>query len=349
MLDFSQTKIVKLAITWAGNKALNEGVVIPGSTVVSVNDYVHEVLTTAFFKPFEKNEEFFYFHHPEDVSQNRTYQACMSIFSNPDAFQEEAEALTRRLYDLSSSPKMTSGEFFLALFDAVELQGESVPAIGIFKIIQKDNYLKVDRSPEHFALGVSEGIGTGKLALAALIFGVDEADGYRLMAIDRVSKKDEASMWLDQFLDARPIEDNYFQTRQYMNMASEFIQEKAVKFGLDKTDKIDLMNRTSFYFKENENFEVDDFVGNLFADEPERQTAFKDFKEDYERSADIQLSDHFDVNKQAVRKTGNVFKSVIKLDENFQIYVKGRRDWIERGFDEEKGRPFYKIYFEQEE
>ena len=30
------------------------------------------------------------------------------------------------------------------------------------------------------------------------------------------------------------------------------------------------------------------------------------------------------------------FKSVIKLDSNFHIYVHGKREWIERGFDEEK-------------
>jgi hypothetical protein len=40
---------------------------------------------------------------------------------------------------------------------------------------------------------------------------------------------------------------------------------------------------------------------------------------------------------------------VIKLDDNFQIHVQGRRDLIERGFDEEKGKPFYKIYFDREE
>jgi len=39
---------------------------------------------------------------------------------------------------------------------------------------------------------------------------------------------------------------------------------------------------------------------------------------------------------------------VIKLDKNFHIYVHGNRDLIEKGFDEAKGKNYYKMYFEQE-
>jgi hypothetical protein len=44
-----------------------------------------------------------------------------------------------------------------------------------------------------------------------------------------------------------------------------------------------------------------------------------------------------------------VFKSILKLDKNFHIYIHGRQDLIERGFDEAKGKHFYKVYFEQEQ
>lgn len=350
MLDFSQTNIVRLAITWSGNKELNEGIVVPKSTLISVNDYAHQVLLSTFFKPFDKIEEFFYFHHDEDLSNNAVYQSCMTIFDNPETLSVQAAILTQRLYDYSTSPKITGGELFIGLFENVELQGEVVPAIGIFKIVHKDSYLKVDRTVESFALQVGEGIATGKLALAALVFGVDEVEGYRVMALDTVSKKnDPTSVWINQFLQIKPIEDGYFNTRHYMNIASDFITQKAApKFGLDKTDKIDLLNRSSFYFKENDNFEIDDFAATLFP-EVEQQEAFKEFKEGYAQESDIPLADQFDISKQAVRKSGKVFKSVIKLDTNFSIYVHGRRDLIERGYDEEKGKPFYKMYFEQEE
>ena len=349
MLDFSQTNVVRMAITWSGNKELNEGTVIPNSTLVSVNEYVHEILINGFLKPFEKLEEFFYFTHTEDLSNNAVYQSCMQIFENPDVLPEQTAILTERLYELSVSPKIKGGEFFAVVFDSVLLQGETMPAIGLFKIVQKDAYLRVERSTEAFALGVMEGIPSGKLALAALILGADEAEGYRILTVDTVKKKDEASMWVSQFLNATPIEDNYFNTRHYMAIASDFINQKApAKFGLDTTEKIDLLNRSSFYFKENENFELDNFAKTLFEDEAQ-QSVFKEFSTEYAESQGIPLEDQFDISKQAVRKSSRVFKNIIQLDENFQIHVQGRRDLIERGFDEEKGKPFYKIYFDREE
>ena len=349
MLDFSQTNVARLSITWSGNKELNEGVVIPNSTLVSVNEYVHEILINGFLKPFEKSEEFFYFTHNEDVTHNAVYQSCMQIFENPEVISEQAAILTQRIYEYSVSPKVKGGEFFVVLFDGVQLQGESMPAIGLFKIVQKDAYLRVERSADAFALGVMEGIASGKLALAALILGVDEAEGYRILTVDSLKKKDEASMWLGQFLGVKPIEDNYFNTRHYMAIASDFINQKApAKFGLGTTEKIDLLNRSSFYFKEHENFELDDFAATLF-DDPEQQAVFKEYKTEYAQYQDLPLEDQFDISKQAVRKSSRAFKNVIQLDENFQIHVQGRRDLIERGYDEEKGKPFYKIYFDKEE
>jgi hypothetical protein len=349
MIDFSQTQIVKLGITWSGNKDKGEGFVIPKSTLVPVNDYAHQVLIAAFFKPFEKLEEFFTFYHDDDVSQNVVYQAAMQVFDNPNGLSDVAAELTRRLYDYSTQPKIGGGEFFMALFDKVGLMGEEIPTIGIFKIISKEPYLRVERSTDAFTLQVGEGIATGKLALAALIFGVDEAEGYRLLTIDNVTKKDDPSVWKDRFLAVKPIEDNYFNTKAYIQMTGDFIKEKAApKFGLNKADTADLMIRSAYYFKENENFEVEDFTKTLFED-GEQQEAFINYKKEYESETAQPLADQFDISKQAVRKSGKVFKSVIKLDSNFHIYVHGRRDLIERGFDEEKGKPFYKVYFDQEE
>jgi hypothetical protein len=349
MLEISQAQILKLAITWSGNKERSEGVVIPKSTLVPLNDYAHEVLLATFLKPFEKSEEFFYFFHPDDVSQNRVYQACFNIFQNPETLSEEAAKLTEQFYMLSASPKIMGGEFFVALINDLIMQGEAMPAIGIFKVVGKNPYLKVDRSTEAFTLQIGEGISTGKMALAALILGADELEGYRVLTVDALTKKDETSIWTQQFLEVLPIEDNYYHTRHYMQLANTFIREKAPhKFGLERADTIDLLNRSSFYFKENEHFEIDDFAEKLF-EEPTQQADFKAFKEEYAQETTLPLDDKFDISKQAVRKSGKVFKNVIKLDENFQIYVQGRRDLIERGFDEDKGKPFYKIYFDRED
>lgn len=349
MLDFSASRLTRFAATWVGNKQRYEGIVIPKQTLIPLHDVAGEMLLGAMLKPYEKTEEFFYFHHEEDVSNHPVYQACHAIFQDAETFSEEAGKLAQLLYEHCEIPKIQGGEFFVALFEDLMLQGEPVQAIGLWKIQTKDPFLKTERTPDSFAINVIEGIPVSKPELSALVFNLDEAEGYRVCAIDTVSKKDERSFWKDEFMRLRPIEDNYFNTRHYISMAGEFITQKApFKFGLDRPETIDLLNRTGNYFKDNDIFEVNDFSQQLFPEE-EQQEAFMEFQDQYKKAYAVPLEDKFDISPQAVKKEFKVFKSVIKLDKNFHIYVHGRRDLIERGFDDEKGKKYYKVYFEDEE
>jgi hypothetical protein len=332
-----------------GNKNRYEGVVIPKQTLVSLHDVAEEMILTTMLKPFEKTQEFFYFHHEEDVTNHPVFQVCNTIFQNPDTLVEQAAQLAQMLYHHSENPKIQGGEFFVAHFEDLQLEGEPTSAIGLWKVQSKESYLKTERTAESFAISVLEGIPTGKMQVAALIFNMDETEGYRICALDAVTKKEERSFWKDEFLRLRPIEDNYFNTRHYISLASEFITQKApFKFGFDRTETIDLLNRSGDYFKDNDTFEVDDFAKNIFPEE-ERQEAFHEFRDQYAKAYAVPLEEKFDISDQAVKKEFKVFKSILKLDKNFHIYVHGRRDLIERGFDEDKGKKFYKVFFENEE
>jgi 37-kD nucleoid-associated bacterial protein len=349
MLDFSATRLTRFSATWVGNKNRYEGVVIPKQTLVSLHDVAEEKILVTMLKSFEKTEEFFYFHHEEDVSNHPVYQACSTVFADPDTLMEEAAKLAQMLYEHCENPKVQGGEYFIAYFEDLMLHGEPTNAIGLWKVQDKDPYLKTERSAESFTISVLEGIPTGKPQVAALIFNVDEAEGYRVCAIDSVSKKDERSFWKDEYLRLRPIEDSYFNTRHYISLASEFITQKApFKFGFDRTETIDLLNRSGDYFKDNDAFEVEDFANTIFP-EQERQEAFHEFRDQYAKAYAVPLEEKFDISDQAVKKEFKVFKSVLKLDKNFHIYVHGRRDLIEKGFDEDKGKKYYKVFFENEE
>ena len=62
---------------------------------------------------------------------------------------------------------------------------------------------------------------------------------------------------------------------------------------------------------------------------------------------DIRIEDEFGISDSAVKKQARSYKSVIKLDRNFHIYVHGNRNLLEQGEDE-KGK-FYKVYYQEEE
>jgi hypothetical protein len=83
--------------------------------------------------------------------------------------------------------------------------------------------------------------------------------------------------------------------------------------------------------------------------EPDLITAFNDYRKDFNNRMHLTAVDDFDVSQTAVKKNQKYMRSVIKLDKNFHIYIHGRHDYVERGFDEEKGQKYYKLYYVNEE
>jgi 37-kD nucleoid-associated bacterial protein len=349
MLDITQAQIARLGITWVGNKDRYEGVVIPKSVLLPVDDYAHELLIATLLKPYVKNEEFHYFHHDEDVTHHPVYQQCMELFADDAQMQPVAQNLTQQLYEYMEGDKLLGGELFIVLLDGIKFMDQDVRAIALMKVQSRINFLRTERTADAFTLRPFEGIGLDKPELAALILQMDELEGYRIAVTDTVTKRDERSFWKDSFLRLQPIEDHFFHTTHHMTMASEFIADKMpISFGLNKADQADLLNRSALYFKENEHFDVGAFSDKLF-EEPEQQEAFMSYRDQYAQGNAIPLEDAFDISNQAVRKQMKILKSVIKLDKNFHLYVHGRRDLIEKGFDNDKGMKFYKVFFQDEE
>ena len=75
--------------------------------------------------------------------------------------------------------------------------------------------------------------------------------------------------------------------------------------------------------------------------------SFKVYKSNYEEEFDTEIADTFAISNAAVKKQARVFKSVLKLDKNFHIYIHGNNELIEKGVDE-AGRKYYKIFYENE-
>jgi hypothetical protein len=118
-------------------------------------------------------------------------------------------------------------------------------------------------------------------------------------------------------------------------------------FNVNKADQADLLNKSMQFFKENESFSFDDFTEQVIQ-QPEVIQSFRDYKEEFESDRDIKIDGQFDISTPAVKKQAKVYKSVIKLDKNFHIYVHGNRRFIEKGYDEERDMQYYKIYYKEE-
>ena len=180
-----------------------------------------------------------------------------------------------------------------------------------------------------------------------IILNTDQESGFRVLIIDSSNKSAEAQYWKDDFLKVKTVANEFHQTNQFLGIAKNFVTKQlSEEFEVTKADQIDLLNRSVEYFKTHEAFNQNQFEKEVFKDS-EIINSFRNFDNNYRQENEIELTDSFDISPQAVKKQARIFKSVLKLDENFHIYIHGNKDLIEQGVDKD-GRKYYKIYYEEE-
>lgn len=342
MLNFSEAELSRLSIHHVGNKSNEEGI-IAAQEEVPLNGNIADLLTTYFTKPF-KAHEFYNFTHESDLNFNEVYTYAKTIFNDAGSLHLQSINVAKHLYEQSNHPKIKSGELYVAYFENCFLDGELVEVVGIFKSEQKDTYLKVFPEGKTFAVNREDGININKLDKGCLIFNDNVDGGFRMLLVDNTNKED-AQYWKDRFLNVKPQEDTYYHTRNYLQMCKSFASEAFPE--ADRIDQMSLVQESAKFFKEEDLFEKVSFEEKVLQ-EPEIIDAFENYKERYKQQYDIQIFDEFDINSEAVKKLKRVFKSVIKLDKNFHVYVHGNRNMIKKGYDEQSQLNFYQLFYKEE-
>ncbi|MFO8067480.1 MAG: nucleoid-associated protein [Bacteroidales bacterium] len=346
IINFDEANLKLFALHKVGNKSADEGYSLSEGTM-EISPELKDILTQYFVSSF-KEVESYHFYHENDLKYNEVYGFVTEIFENPAKLHSQSVNLAKHLYEKSLHPKIKGGEFYVAYFNDCMIDNESVDAIGIFKSEIKDTFLKVYSSNDNFEIESEKGINVKKLDKGCIIFNSEKENGYISFVVDNSSKGAEAHYWIDDFLQLRQRRDEYYNTQNLLSMCKNYVtEEMPQQFEVSKADQIDMLNRSVKFFKENDNFDMDEFSSEVVG-QAEVIESFKKYKNDYQSENEIELSDSFDISDSAVKKQSRYIKSVIKLDKNFHIYVHGNRDMIEQGTDEQ-GRKFYKIFYNEEE
>ncbi len=348
MIEYSQSSIDSLVVHQIGSMAEGEEVRFSRSAMqASEYDSVLDVLKNYFFKPF-KIEAYYNFTHEEGLEHNFVYSCAARMFDDPSSFYATSMELATFLHQNSNHPKIKGGEFYVALFSNCVVDGEICSALGIFKSESKETFLKVYMRGDSFELGAQEGINIRKLDKGCLIFNSEREDGFKVCAVDSLNKGQEARFWMSDFLNLKPREDKYFFTNNYLQLCKGFVGEVFNdENNVPRPDQIDLMNRSIDFFAKNPNFDERTFEKEVIR-QPEVIDAFQDYKTFFEAEKQLPLIDTFEISKDAVKEEKKYFKSILKLDKNFHVYVHGKRQYLEKGFDSERGLNFYKLYYEVE-
>ncbi len=343
--NFSDTELVQLITHKTGNKHKNEALFL-AKELTEVSEESGSLLMEYFLQDF-KLPEFYGFSYSQNPNENNIYSYVKEIFDSEENLISASAKIAQRLYDSSEHPNIKTGELNIAYFNNIQLGDEITDGIGIFKSEQRTPYLKMNEQTNNYQINHDYGIEIKKIDKACIIFNTNEKYGYVVLIIDNVNKSNDAQYWKNEFLNVKPLNDDFYNTKEFLTIAKDFVSKQLPEeFEINRTDKIQLLNRSIDYFKSNEHFNKTDFEEQVFQDE-QLIDSFRNYDQAFRTENNIQIADEFDISGHAVKKQSRVFKSVLKLDKNFHVYIHGDKNLIEKG-TENDGRKFYKIYYENE-
>ncbi len=349
MPSFDDSAIYGVAVHRVGNQAAGESLAL-SEGLLPLDDRLRGLLLQYFITPFKVQE---YYHLGDQEGHgNEVLEAVEAIFDDPESLLEESRRLAELLFGASTHPNIKSGDLFVVYFDECQINGEVTNAVGLFKAENQSQFLKVlhgdgDKWESSFRVEADQGIDIKNLDKGALIFNSEREKGCVVSVVDATNRSADAAYWRDTFLGLVQRQDEYFNTHAELTAYKKFVTDELPQQfeGVSSADRADLLNKSVKYFKQNDNFDVDSFAEEVIQ-QPEVIESFKEYRRQYSEEHQTELPDEFAISEEAVKKQSRVFKSVIKLDKNFHIYVHGNRELIEQGEDE-KGK-FYKVYYHQE-
>ena len=315
----------------------------PGDSMQGFGTDEEEVLKKIFLKPFLSNITTWEFGHEIDLELNPLFKLSESINEGGD-FVTISGKICQHLDAVSKHPNIKEGDLFIMDIDGIVFDGNTYSALGIFKAENKENFIETGSGPGgRTSITFRKGIGSRKLDKACLILFTERP--YTVFIIDTTGN--EADYWKNDFVKVNLKQDAINSTGQFLSIAKSFATKQLpAEFEISKADQIDLLKRSVEYFRQHDSFEKQGFEQEVLQDQ-EVIKSFQNFDSRYRQEKDLLIADEFEISPQVVKQQAKNFKSVLKLDRNFHIYIHGNRELIKQGVDSD-GRKFYKIYFENE-
>lgn len=342
MIQLHESKILHCILHVVGNKNEDELYQLSDKEIVVDNKNI-QTLTNYFLKPFLGIEEMWNFIHVSDVQMNDMFQYLTTIFEDKSHFITCSQNIAKHLYNSCTHPKVKSGELYVVYLCDCFVDGNRIDAIGLFKSENKDTFIQINAIDGGFSVESLSGININKLDKGCLIFNIQKEDGYVVSVVDN-SNRGEAKYWVDDFLQVKRKNDSYAQTQNAVAMCKSFISQ--LPDDVAKSDKAAMMNRVMEGMK-SEKVVLEDLAVHAFGQDV-AASGFKAFKESYETTHDVRFDDSFQSKPESIKRRATGAMTTIKLDKNFDIHIHGGEQFIERGYDEEKGMRYYKLFFNEE-
>lgn len=345
-LSFENAYIKSICIHKVGNINTDGHLLLSNNIVVLENQDIEELVIKYFSKPFGKTPINYHF---KNIEHNQLFQRTADIFASDDNFVRITHDLARNLQEACDHPAIPLGDFLIIKFGDILFEEQLVSGLGLYKCDNKDTYIKIAGAAlGNTSMEFEEGINLNKLDKSALILNVCEEEGYVIYTSDSKSSSEAAQYWNKSFLNLAPYKDDYFNTLNTLELCTEFIHSESQRHPQEaKTMQARLLSKSEEYFHNKDAFNHEEFGDYIFdEDTPAKESFYAYLKESNEELVDPEYVKPIAVD--ALKKGQKFFKSVLKLDRYFHIYVHGGGERMEKGFDPNKGMYFYKLFYETE-
>ena len=345
-MNLDTATLSKLIVHYVGSKN-NLDPVHLSEKEQELDDESNTILRDSFLQRFRNNHELYSFQHPSSLSFNEAYQYCKNIFDDPSSFIQVSSSIARHLYEQSTHPKVRGGELYVALFEGLPVESRMYRAIGLFKTENKSFFLDVKQKKHQLELQMKEGVDVNKIDKGCLVIDRNDKEGFDVLIFDNQNRGEEAQYWKEKFLSLAAQKNEFHQTAHFLSLTRKFITDQLeTEHQIERTGQVELLHKSIDYFKTNDSFEIEQFQKEVFQSD-EMIDSFRRFGARYVENTDYDIAASFGISPDAVKKQSRIYKSVLKLDRNFHIYIHGRTDLIEKGTDSD-GRKYYKIYYQEE-
>lgn len=341
MIDMDELFLDKIVIHQIGNKVRGEGYQL-SQEEDRLKDPKLKVILEKYFLQVFQNNELYHFYHDSDIKLNEVHHFTSEVFKDKENFYRQSINIAKHLYNISNHPNIKSGDFYMVHFTN---NSSTRRVIGLFKLENKDTFLKIKKEERRFTFTYDKGISLTKMEKGCLIVD-DQLGDYKVYIIDSLSKsaKSIAKYWEVNFLNVRLSQDKEFQTKQLLKINDQFVKNIFTK-KLNKSPEeiLDFQRKSYEYVRNNDTFSKDDFVNTVISNTEDKRR-YEKFKEEFEVNNAITSLNNFQVSSFIAESYKNNIINKIRLDTGVDINIR-KTDFVEDGYDEAKNMKYLKIYY----
>ncbi len=134
MVTYFEAALDTISVHHVGNPSIDEMYSLSDAPLELQDEIIPDLLMQYFLKPFEKANEVYHLTHSSgDLNLNEVHHFVSRVFEQKEKFHEASELIAKFLTATQAHPNIKGGELYVVYFNKVQIEGNLLDAVGVFK------------------------------------------------------------------------------------------------------------------------------------------------------------------------------------------------------------------------